>query len=264
MSDEIEQVQKSLNISLQTRRDLLRSNRLKMDEIEAALIEFDKHIIIKDREIDNIGSVQSHKSHKSCKLRSARLVSKERELAARGAEAETNQEVSLNSENPKDFCFDDYKKRFLGEMRVTLEYKQALADKRDRRSDAMVSHDPDEADEGNSIGSHAFQLHKCRFDNSENARLGVNDGFDIMDEDTANFTQTSSNNRKRSETVDHNLHARRKWQPKRATANGLFSTNIELEEGVYCVQMPGADGSPDRSLFQNSKIRPRVATSKAL
>jgi hypothetical protein len=116
LSDELAQVQKSLNTSLQTRRDLLESNKLKMEEIEAALIEFDEHILIKDKEIDNIGSALSRKSHRSCKLRSARLVSKEKELAAKGAEAETHQEVSLNSENTKDFCFDDYKKRFLGEM----------------------------------------------------------------------------------------------------------------------------------------------------
>jgi hypothetical protein len=87
-----------------------------MEEIEATLCEFDQHIVSKEKEIDNIGSALSRKSRKSCKLRSARLVSKEKELATRGAEAETNQEASLNSENPKDFCFDDYKKRFLGEM----------------------------------------------------------------------------------------------------------------------------------------------------
>ena len=116
LSDEIAQVQKSLSTSLQTRRDLLQSNKQKMDEIEATLLEFDEHIIVKEKELENIGSAVSRKSHKSCKLRSARLVSKEKELAARGAEGETNQEASLNSETPKDFCFDDYKKRFLGEM----------------------------------------------------------------------------------------------------------------------------------------------------
>jgi hypothetical protein len=116
LSGELLQVQKSLNTSLQTRRDFLQSNKLKMEEVEAALLEFDENILIKEKEIDNIGSALSRKSHKSCRLRSARLVSKEKKLAARGVEAETHQEASLNSENPKDFCFDDYKKRFLGEL----------------------------------------------------------------------------------------------------------------------------------------------------
>ena len=116
LSGELLQVQKSLNTSLQTRSDLLQSNKLKIEEVEAALLEFDENILIKEKEIDNIGSALSRKSHKSCRLRSARLVSKEKELAARGFEAETHQEASLNSENPKGFCFEDYKKRFLGEL----------------------------------------------------------------------------------------------------------------------------------------------------
>ena len=136
---------------------------------------------------------------------------------------------------------------------------------RERRSAAMASQGLDEPDDGNSIGSHAFQQQKCRFENSENARLCSKEDFDVKDEDLTNLTQVSSNNRKRSETVDHNLHSRRKLaQSKRGAGNGLFCTNFELEEGVYCVQLPGADWSPDRLIFHNSKIRPRVATSKAV
>ena len=125
----------------------------------------------------------------------------------------------------------------------------------------------DEVDDGNSIGSNAFQPHKPRFENSENARLSTKDGFDKMmqDENSNNFTQMSSNNRKRSETVDHNLQSRKKWGlSKRGAGNSHFSTNFELEEGVYCVQLPGADYSPDRPMFQNSKIRPRFATCKGV
>lgn len=131
----------------------------------------------------------------------------------------------------------------------------------------MVSQGLDEADEGNSVGSQAFQLHKSRFENSENARVCAKDGFDtmMMDENATYFSQSSSNHRKRSETVDHNLHSRRKWgQPKRGAANSHFCANFELEEGVYCVQLPGAECSPDRPMFQNSKIRPRIATCKGV
>ena len=240
--------------SMEARRIILESNCSKLNELELTLKTFDESINIRQKEIDNLSCLTSHKAHRSCKLKSSKLVSKERQLASQAMVDQ--QEDSINSETFRGSLFDEQNQRFKGKSDLNKDYRQINLPQKERKSRVLGEGEI----EGVSVGSFVGESRRNRLIDTE-VTVDENENIDLLDENGEIFVKMNSNSRKRSETVDHLIQkTRRASHFKRGFPLCLFTHNYQLEEGVYCVQVKNSTNGLDKSLEDHPKIRPRYGT----